>query len=774
MGGYSPTIQSRVDYASLPSLKVNTSLDLVGGTSSADYTYGGSGGNLTAGATRIVGTLDVRDRANFTQGMYVNGELTVGGQVALRNNIDSTGAFKVQNAAGTAIVTVDTTNGRLQIGSSTTDSTASLFVLDSYDQATDPAGVNGAQYYNTSLNKFRCYENGAWTDCIGSGAGGSTLQGAYTASIGGTTPEIKLDSTRGGLDIQDADTTIAGSLLTVRASNGVGLGSALFDINSTGQAIFKNSADSATAFSVQNSSAEDILRVSTTTRRGVEIGTQTNPGYLALNKDSNSAAGILFNAYHTDGNQFAQNRYGGVSGQIVLDGYGMHLRVTDSSEAADSNIDYVADNAIDLSRNAAGVVHVTLSGGSEAGNILSNGSFEFSCDGWNIGACTKDTNATNAYSGANSWTFTQTAASEGRDTNSTQRFVVTPGDEYQFEARLKNSTGTTGTAGYIIYYLDKDGSYISQTNNWSNPGTSYTRISDRVTMPANTYYVLLTLTVRNNNTGAGQWWIDDVKVAKINQWQPQVFKNSADSNSAFQIQNAAGTAILLADTETSTDELKVQIGSKTADSTAVLFSLDKYDQAADPTGFEGAMYYNDNTNKFRCYQNTGWTDCIGTGGGGGGNTRTISLIPEFAGGLLSADGSNNNGVFTTNYDATGDHNYYEFSSAQSTLQDYDIVIRTKVPSEYASGFGSFKIWLYSDSTSTANNDVTVEIKDSGTTCSSATSYLPGSATTWTQQTITTSGCSSIAADDYITIIIKTSSKDNNAVRVGEIQYGYTN
>ena len=26
----------------------------------------------------------------------------------------------------------------------------------------DPAGVNGAIYYNTTNNKFRCYESGAW------------------------------------------------------------------------------------------------------------------------------------------------------------------------------------------------------------------------------------------------------------------------------------------------------------------------------------------------------------------------------------------------------------------------------------------------------------------------------------------------------------------------------------------------------------------------------------------------------------------------------------
>jgi hypothetical protein len=35
-------------------------------------------------------------------------------------------------------------------------------------------------YYNTTDNKFRCYENAGWTDCIGTG-GSSTLQQAYAA-----------------------------------------------------------------------------------------------------------------------------------------------------------------------------------------------------------------------------------------------------------------------------------------------------------------------------------------------------------------------------------------------------------------------------------------------------------------------------------------------------------------------------------------------------------------------------------------------------------------
>ena len=85
----------------------------------------------------------------------------------------STNAFKVQNASSLAVLTADTSSNTLQVGSATTDATAVLLGLDSYNNGTDPTGFNGAIYYNTSLNKLRCYENAAWADCIGSGGGAS-------------------------------------------------------------------------------------------------------------------------------------------------------------------------------------------------------------------------------------------------------------------------------------------------------------------------------------------------------------------------------------------------------------------------------------------------------------------------------------------------------------------------------------------------------------------------------------------------------------------------
>jgi hypothetical protein len=68
-----------------------------------------------------------------------------------------------------------------------------------------PLPLNGTIYYDASLNKFRCYQNGVWTDCITSvpeGASGFWVlsgsmlypnQTSWNVGIGTTTPSEKLE-----------------------------------------------------------------------------------------------------------------------------------------------------------------------------------------------------------------------------------------------------------------------------------------------------------------------------------------------------------------------------------------------------------------------------------------------------------------------------------------------------------------------------------------------------------------------------------------------------
>jgi hypothetical protein len=109
--------------------------------------------------------------------------------------------------------------------------------------------------------------------------------------------------------------------------------------------------------------------------------------------------------------------------------------------------------------------------------------------------------------------------------------------------------------------------------------------------------------------------IDSASLAQLG--TANAFTNSqtvnVTSSSAVSI-TSGGSSLFTADTSSS----RIVIGQ--ADTTGSVLVLDTKSSAGDPTGasaIAGAMYYNSSTGRFRCYQNTGWTDCIGGAGGGG-------------------------------------------------------------------------------------------------------------------------------------------------------------
>lgn len=142
--------------------------------STSDNTY--LSGNTFATSA---GTATINDSGTGT--IYANQSKAAGGLDVLNKQANSTNAFEIQNAAGVAQLTADTSNSRIQIGSSTTDNVGITFTLDSYNQAGDPTGINGSMYYNTNTGKFRCYEAGAWADCVG-GTGANTALSNLTAT----------------------------------------------------------------------------------------------------------------------------------------------------------------------------------------------------------------------------------------------------------------------------------------------------------------------------------------------------------------------------------------------------------------------------------------------------------------------------------------------------------------------------------------------------------------------------------------------------------------
>ncbi len=150
-------------------------------------TIGASGLATISGGATLTGTINLNANSNNPTNINTGtstGQISIGGansplvisstnfSVALDGTTDirstSTAALRVRNAGGTvSYFTVNSSGNVVNIGSSTTDATAIMLVVDSYSSASDPTGINGAMYYNTSTSKFRCYEEGIWKDCIG-------------------------------------------------------------------------------------------------------------------------------------------------------------------------------------------------------------------------------------------------------------------------------------------------------------------------------------------------------------------------------------------------------------------------------------------------------------------------------------------------------------------------------------------------------------------------------------------------------------------------------
>ncbi len=129
----------------------------------------GIGGGLSVTTTQTTGwtnlgtsnTADILDLYDISDNLV--GSISDIGEVLF--SVDSTSAFEIQNTGGTSLLQIDSQNNRVYVGDSTADSTGTILVLDTKNTSGDPTGVNGAMYYNSNVDKFRCYENGAWANC---------------------------------------------------------------------------------------------------------------------------------------------------------------------------------------------------------------------------------------------------------------------------------------------------------------------------------------------------------------------------------------------------------------------------------------------------------------------------------------------------------------------------------------------------------------------------------------------------------------------------------
>jgi hypothetical protein len=135
---------------------------------------------------------------------------------ALRASTDGTSAIQIQNATGSStIMNVDTTNGRIGIGTGTSAPTATLQVGGTLTSAGGAISLNDSSNFSVSIGGGT--STGALT--IGNSANTTTL-GSNTISIGSATSASTIEKTAQTA----ADTSGAGLTIKGGAGNGTGTG----------------------------------------------------------------------------------------------------------------------------------------------------------------------------------------------------------------------------------------------------------------------------------------------------------------------------------------------------------------------------------------------------------------------------------------------------------------------------------------------------------------------------------------------------------------------
>jgi hypothetical protein len=270
-------------------------------------------------------------------------------------------------------------------------------------------------------------------------------------------------------------------------------------------------------------------------------------------------------------------------------------------------------------------------------------------------------------------------------------------------------------------------------------------------------------------------------------------KNVANSATAFQVQNAAGNNVLAVNTSAP----NVVLGNNVANAGTLLFNDGTTNSRALTLNVPGL------TASYTITLPTGagaTGNCIKAGTvsgstvplifgscGGGVAIPRVSLVPEYPGTTLMADGSNNLGTMTSDFcsgssllniptsgnlcSTTQEHNYYKWVSTSGT-NDYDLYVRYKLPSDFSSLITT-PIYMYAYRTNSSDS-VTLEMLKGATACASggATAVATGTAV-WTEVALAANTSCTFAAEDFVIFRIHlVSSGSSNPVAAGEIRMDY--
>lgn len=512
------------------------------------------------------------------------------------------------------------------------------------------------------------------TVCLSSGncsAGTSTLQGAYGNSAGGSTPEIKVDATRGGVDIQDADTTISANLFNVRSSNSGGLGSSIFNVYSGG-------------------SVGINMGLNTTPSADLTFGEGTNRTINVLNRTSNAAG----NSLTIQGGSAGAGANAMAGGSLLLQG-GNAAGTTGNTNGGDVQI----FGGTPVNSGVAGNVILAYDGSGARGRVgigknnpgymvdvagdvnISSGS-SFRINGTPI--CTSS--GCSVSSGSSSYIQNNTSQQLGANFNIDGTGIAATLQAANFD------TAAAGTMG------------IGMTNATTiNIGTN--NIGHTIAIGTGTAIQGITIGSTNSTSATTiQGGTGNINLVTNSASAGTIVKTSTNSQTAFVVQNASNLGLLSVDTANT----KVVVGNG-----ANTITLNPTFDTAN------GMYGGTARPLKKIVLSPEYPSAI--------------LDAANDGVCATANSGSMTSGFTGVATPSAIQNYYKWTTSNAASQCYDVVVRIPVPNDFSAWSSAPTIsGLSSDGTAGLNVEIR---DTTGTVDSSNYTALPLGTNTWTTTTL---------------------------------------
>lgn len=602
-------------------------------------------------------TLDGLDSDAFAQVGATNtytGINTFNGASVGIGGVASATKFNVAN-----LFNVDSTNGIVSIG--VNDATGTTLVVDTKNTSGDPTGspaVNGAIYYNSNAGKFRCYEGGGWKDCVTTAGASTSSANTFTAdntfrpsTNSVTALQVQNSSSQ---NLFQVDTTGAGTVSLLGNNSGettawTTSANALPDTMAYHGTAVANGyvyalANGATAVYYAKLNSDGTVGTWNTSPNAlpsarISASTVAYGGYMYVFGGSSSATGYSakLNADGTTGPwrtlSNAMPAFKNYVDAVVSNGY-MYMIGGESTGPARSSVVYYTKLNGDGTTGAWQTAANTLPQANNYNSVVSANGYIYVIAGeentGNKATTYRSKIATDGTVGA--WTTLSSNLPQNLDSVSA---VINNGYVYVFG-------GFRTAAINNVYYakVNTDGTFgawNTSTNTLPNPryalstvvanGYAYAIGGSNGTYQSTVYHARLGGTVQvggsidlvgpmgqtlsdggDSSTGSSGGSVTAGNITAVGTLQVNrqaLFGDSASVTGDFN----AGAGLFSVNTGTGT----VQVGSSLADGTATPIILDTKNTSGDPTGTaatNGAMYYNSNSGKFRCYENTAWKDCI--------------------------------------------------------------------------------------------------------------------------------------------------------------------